>query len=167
MISDGIVKKFKIAPFLNKGTSNAPEWVRLKKSTAFDLAMNPETKEYDYICDESPTTELDKYKPSLNQSITMYKGEPDYDFIFEKFYNLDIGSAAETDFLLAFFMEETAQGGKTYYKAWKCKSVLALSDLNSVDSTITFDISLNGTIEKGYVTVDESGAPEWVASLPA
>ena len=155
-----MVKKWKIAPFLNKGTSAAPDWVRIKKSTAFDISLNPETQEYDYIADESPTTELLRYKPSLNQALTMYKGEEDYEMVFDRFFNLDTGSDATTDFLLVFYHEASTVGENTYYKAWKCSSVMAISDLNSVDSTITFDLYLNVTMSKGYVTISD-GAPSY------
>lgn len=148
-----LVQKHKVAPFLNKGTALSPEWIRIKKSTAFSINLNPETQEYDYISDESPTTEIKRYKPSLNQALTMYKGEEDYDLVFDRFFKLATGKDAETDFLLVFFQESKTVGDETYYKAWKCSSVMAISDLNSVDSTITFDLYLNGTMGKGYVTI--------------
>lgn len=161
-MANTMVKKWKIAPFLNKGTSSSPDWVRVKKSTAFDLSLNPEIQEYDYISDEAPTSELLKYKPSLNQALTMYKGEDDYEMVFDRFFNLDTGSDATTDFLLVFFAESSDVGSgetaKTYYKAWKCSSMMAISNLNSVDSTITFDLYLNGTIDKGYIEISD-GAP--------
>lgn len=154
-----MVKKWKIAPFLNKGTKELPDYFRIKKSTAFDLSMNPETQEYDYIADESPTTELLKYKPSLNQALTMYKGEPDYDFVFKKFFNMDTGSDAETDMLLVFFQESkkvTVEGEeKEYYLAWNSDCIISINDLNSVDSTLTFDVFFNGTVAKGYVELVE------------
>jgi len=162
MASKDMVKKWKIAPFINKGTSSEADYFRIKKSTAFDLALNPETQEYDYISDESPTTELLKYKPSLNQALTMYKGEDDYEFIFNKFFNLSVGSEAETDMLLVFFQEEkkvtVSSVEKTYYLAWKSDCVISINDLNSVDSTLTFDVNLNGTVKKGYVEI-VSGKP--------
>lgn len=150
-----MVKKWKIAPFLNKGTKTLPDYFRIKKSTAFDLAMNPQTQEYDYISDESPTTEILKYKPSLNQALTMYKGEPDYDYVFDKFFNMDTGSKAETDMLLVFFQEETEVGEKSYFKAWNTDCVISINNLNSVDSTLTFDVFFNGTVKKGYVEITD------------
>lgn len=148
-----MVKKHLIAPYF-KGKDD--KWVRIKKSTAFDLNTNPETQEFDYIADVIPTTEIMKFKPSLNQALTMYKGEPDYEYIFDKFYNLASGSDAHTEFLLVFFQEESPNGT---YKAWKTNGVIACSDLNSVDSTLTFDCYFNGTVEKGTVTVGEDGLP--------
>lgn len=163
-----MVKKWKIAPFINKGTALSPEWVRIKKSTAFDLTLNGETSQYDYISDESPTTELLRYAPSLSQALTMYKGEEDYNLVFDLFYELKTGSEAHKEILIAFFMEsEEGSDDKTYYKAWKSDAVLVVSDLNSVDSTISFDINFGGTISRGYVTLDSSNKPTFVTSVPA
>ncbi|MCR5607138.1 MAG: hypothetical protein K6F69_10045 [Treponema sp.] len=157
-----MVKKWKIAPFLNKGTIPEPNWFRIKKSTAFDLALNPETQDYDYISDESPTTEIIKYKPSLTQSLTMYKGEDDYEEIFNHFYNLHTGSDAKTEILLVFFQESQTVGSNTYYKAWKSDCVIAVNNLNSVDSTLSFDIFMNGTVDKGYITITD-GSPVYTS----
>ena len=77
-----MVKKHQIALMLNKGTSTSPVWTRIKKSTELTISMNPETEENDYIADESPTTELKNYKPSIDQDLTMMKGEDDYEMMF-------------------------------------------------------------------------------------
>lgn len=147
-----MVKKHKIALFLDKSTSSTPSWVRIKKSTAFDLTLNPETAEYDYIADELPTTELKKYKPSLSQALTMYKGEEDYELVFDRFFKLATGSDAKVKILIVFFQEEGTEGE---YKAWQNEAVMSINDLNSVDSTITFDLNFGGNIEQGTATVEE------------
>lgn len=146
----GIIKKHLIALYLNKGTSQTPDWFRIKKSTALSLALNPETKDYDYIVDESPTTELDKYKPTINQSLTMYKGETDYEEVFKRFFNLSVGEDAKTEVLIVFMAEETAANT---FKAWKSECVISISEMNAVDSTITFDVLFGGTTKKGTATV--------------
>lgn len=155
-----MVKKWKIALFLNNGTPGAPDWVRVKKSTAFDLTLNADVQEFDYIADESPTKELMKYAPALSQSLTMYKGEPDYAMIFDNFYELKTGSAAKTEVLLVFFQEETAPNT---FKAWKSECSVVCNDLNSVDSTLTFDINFAGTIAKGNAVVT-GGVPVFSSS---
>ena len=153
----GIIKKHLIALYLNKGTSQTPEWFRIKKSTALSLALNPETKDYDYIVDESPTTELDKYKPTINQALTMYKGETDYEEVFNRFFNLSVGNDAKTEVLIVFMAEDTAENT---FKAWKSECVISISELNAVDSTITFDILFGGTTKKGTATVSD-GVPSF------
>lgn len=150
----GMVKKYHIALFLNSGTSEHPVWIRVKKSTALELSMNPETQDYDYITDQNPTTEVLRYKPSLNQPITMYKGEPDYDFAFGKFYNLQVGEKAKCDVLVIFMQEdmERTVGGEplTVYKAWRNNTTLTVASFNAVDSIITLDVNFGGTIDHGY-----------------
>ncbi|MCR5723465.1 MAG: hypothetical protein K6G80_00085 [Treponema sp.] len=161
-----LVKKYKVAPFINTGTSAAPVWTRIKKSTSFDLNLNPETQDFEYISDEIPTTELMRYKPSLSLPITMYKGEADYELAFDKFYNLKTGSDAKAELLLVFFMEKETEETTTTdetsgeevtvtiskYKAWKTETVLSVQNLNSVDSTITVQTDFSGSIKRGYAS---------------
>lgn len=145
--SDGLVDK------------STPDWMRICKSTAFDLNMNPETEDRDYICDENPTTELKDYKPSFNTPLVMHKNEPDYEFIFGKFFNQDAGDKAKSELLLVFFQEPVDSADTpTHFKAWRVDCTIILNDLNSVDSTLSFDTNFAGTIKKGYVTISE-GAP--------
>ena len=82
-----LVKKTKIVPFINTGTSETPKWTQIKKSTSFTLTMNPQTKTFDFISSETPQNEIDSYQPSLAQSITMFKGEDDYETIFDMLFN--------------------------------------------------------------------------------
>ncbi len=161
-----MVKKHQIAPFLNKAVGSdglvnktSPDWMRICMSTAFDLNMNPETEDRDYICDEAPTTELKQYKPSFNTPLVMHKNEPDYEFIFGKFFNQDAGDKAKSELLLVFFQEPVDSADTpTHFKAWRVDCTIVLNDLNSVDSTLSFDTNFAGTVKKGYVTISE-GVP--------
>lgn len=174
---EGMVKKYHIALFVNGGTHEAPAWTRIRKSTSLELNMNPETQDYDYITDQSPTTEILRYKPSLSQPVTMYKGEPDYSFAFGKFFNLQTGEKAKCEVLIVFMQEDSSrivEGVSTVvYKAWRNNATLSISSLNGVDSTITMDISFGGKIDHGFAYPDsaahapvfileESGEAGWV-----
>ena len=118
--------------------------------------------------DENPTTEVIKYKPSLNQPLVMYKGEPDYDFAFPRFYNLAVGDKAKCEVLIVFMQEsvEKTTGEETSvtgYKAWKNEAALTFSSLNAVDSTLTMDINFGGHVERGYAYPDsETKKPVFV-----
>lgn len=96
-----LVKKFKIGLWFADGS----KWVRAEKSTAFDLSLNPTTNQRDYIVDQHPTTEVDDYAPTLNQAITMYKGNPDYELLFPKAFDLPVGESAKNDVLIGFMQE--------------------------------------------------------------
>ena len=77
-----LIHKSKVVPFLGKN-GVTPDWTQIKKSTTFTLALNPQTKTFDFISDEQPTEEIESYQPNLAQSLTMFKDEPDYEQIFE------------------------------------------------------------------------------------
>lgn len=126
-----LIKKTKVVPFLgDRGTT--PNWTQIKKSTSFTLSYNPQTKTYDFISDEQPTEEIESYQPSLAQSLTMFKGEPDYQKIFDMAFDLPTGEDAHRPVLVVFYKEqgttasttvityektedETVDASKTYY----------------------------------------------------
>ena len=113
-----LVKKFKVGLWFSD-MKQTPGWIRAEKSTAFDLALNPTTAQRDYIVDQHPTTEVDDYAPTLNQAITMYKGNPDYELLFPKAYDLPIGEKAKNDVLIVFMQEPIYEEADIE----KCKAV--------------------------------------------
>ncbi len=125
---EGLLHKTKFIPFLNKAAAGASRsWVRIKKSTTFSLAFNPQTKTFDFISDENPTEEIDTYQPALSQSLTMFEGEDDFDLIFNMCLTLPKGGDAHKDALLVFYarkataltykasLDTAVVQGKTYY----------------------------------------------------
>lgn len=159
-LADGtMIKKYHVALFLNTGTSVSPVWKQIQKSTDNTIAMNPETKVYDYIVDESPTTEIDRYSPSLSQPITMYKGEDDYEYIFNKFFAQSTGADAQSEVLVVFYGHDVT----TSYKAWKSSCVLQIDNMNPVESTITVQINFNGTTDQGTAAVT-AGVPVFTST---
>lgn len=150
------VKKYHVALLVNKGTKVSPSWVQIEKSTDNTVTMNAETEDRDFIVDTNPTTILKKYKPSMSEPVTLYKGNPDYEFFWGRFYKMSAGAAAESE-ILVVFMNEEPEDGK--YEAWKCDCVCVCDNFNPVDSILTFSINFNGTVETGTVSVGEDGAP--------
>ena len=155
----GFVKKYHVALFLNTGTPVSPEWTRIKKSTDNTITMNAETKDFDFISDEAPTTVLDRYKPSLSQPLTMIKGEPDYEYFFGKFFAQATGNDAETEMLIVFYNAKT--GGA--YKAWKTPCLMVFDNMNPVEGTITANVNFNSGTVKGTATVS-NGVPVFSAT---
>ena len=159
MIDGQMVKKFNIALYVNTGTKSVPVWTRIKKSTDNTVTMNPSTKDFDYIDEDKPVTEIDYYAPTLAQPITMYKGNSDFEYMFNKFFTQAVGDDAHTDVLIIFYNAVTGSA----WKAWKTDCTLSFDNLNPVDSTITVNINFAGTTDKGTVTVS-GGAPVFASS---
>lgn len=153
-----LIKKHLIRPFLNKGTSEVPNWVQIKKATEFTRTMNPQTEERDYIADEHPTTEVMDYKPSENLSITMYKGEPDFELFYDLYKKRAIGSEAQKEFLLVNIFDSSTVAETTYYYAEKTNASITVEEMNATGKSLSCNVYENGTPVKGYVTI-EAGVP--------
>lgn len=161
-----MVKKNKIALFVDTSTTSTPVWKRIKKSTELTIAANPETEEYDFIADENPTTELKNYNPEIEQPLKMVEGEDDFEYFWGKFYGLPTGEDAKTQLLLVYVFDKTTVGSTDHYKAWKVDATIVFNELNAVDSELNFNLNFAGDIAEGYATVTD-GVPTWEASLPS
>lgn len=165
-IADGDkVEKYHIALLFDASSTDTPEWKQLAKATSNSISLNAETEDLDFIVDKSPTTIIKRYKPSLSsQSLTLYKGEDDYDFFFPKFYNLPTGADANGKMLIVFMNESTTVSSTTKFDAWLCDVTYVLETLDPVNSSLTFTVNINGTITQGKVEVDSSGDPTFTAN---
>ena len=94
----------------------------------------------------------------------MFKGEPDYEAIFDMLFNRATGAEAHRDALIVFYKESYTPTGESqpiYYKCWKIDALVVINQLDSVNENIDFDLNLND-IENGAVTV-LNGVPSFVA----
>ena len=140
-------------PFLDTAkdsTYAANTWKRIDYSTIFELTMNEQEEDMDYICFANAVTEINSNKPELPQEIACYEGNPIYDFMAKEFFEMPTGSDTKVPFLMCF--------GGTGKKAWRCMATITSKVLNTVDGKITFSIKLGGDIDKGTYTI-EDGVP--------
>ncbi|MCM1258799.1 MAG: hypothetical protein NC307_13220 [Roseburia sp.] len=165
-----LVKKHKIGLFLK---NESDKFVRIKKSTSLTLSMNPQEEEYDYIADESPTTELVDYKPSIDQDLVMYAGEPDYEMMWNYIYELRTGSDAHTDCMVVFMHRPVDGKGNNIpvgdtetkaagYRAWLTDSIISIQDMNATEKKLNFKVLFGGGITHGIVTVNEEEGPVFI-----
>lgn len=159
-----LIKKHMVAVYVNSGTSDVPNWIRIRKATEFNRAMNATTEDRDYIADEYATTELLDYKPSEDLTVTTYKGEQDFDLLYDLYKKRAVGDDAKREFMLVYIFDSSTVDGITYYAAEKTNSTLVLNEFNTSSSTISATVYENGTATTGYVTYDEEdGTPTFTA----
>jgi hypothetical protein len=149
--------------FLDTGDSTSSyNWTRIDKSTVFDLQLNAETVDYDFIDDDNTVTELDKYKPTMDQEIVTVDGNPMYEFMENLFYQLPSGEDAKRPALVVF-PRNISTGSTASYHAWLCpKATLTIKNFNSQDKKIYWNIAF-GNITKGTATVN-NGVPVFSAN---
>lgn len=159
-----LVHKSKVVPFLGQTKKVDGDWVQIKKSSTFTLSMNPQTRTYDFISDQQPQTEIAGYQPSLAQQLTMFKGEKDYQIIFDMMFKRVTGADAHRPFLLVFYQEKAncRNDGvyETVYKAWLVDSTVSIGQLDTVNESISFDLNFGDTKE-GVIFVRD-GKPKFV-----
>lgn len=146
-------------PFLDvakDSTFVASTWKRIDYSTIFEMTMNEQEEDMDYICFENAVTEINSNNPELPQEIACYEGNPIYDFMFEQFFNMPTGSDVKVPFLMCF-------GGSTK-KAWRCMATITSKVLNTVEGKITFTIKMGGDIEKGTYSISD-GSPTFTKAM--
>ena len=161
-----LVKPHLIRPFLNKGTSDLPDWIQIKYTTEFNRAMNPQTTEKQYIFAENPTTEVEGYKPSEPISIQAQQGEPDFDFFYQMYKDTPVGQDAQREMLVVHLFDKVTtsalEAQKTYYYAYKVNCTVAIEELSGTNKTLNATMYENGTAEKGYVELQQ-GKPVFTA----
>ena len=147
------LKKHKTIPFLNISKTETPSWARIGKSTVFDLVLNAQTEDNNFIEDEMATTDITYYKPELAQELQANKGDSAFDYLYEMFYNLPTGEAVKKNLLIVFDGNEGTEENPEF-KAWDTTSTLILDHFDSVAEKIYFKFNIN-SIRRGSCTVTD------------
>ena len=152
------LKKTQFIPFLDVSedlTLAACTWKRIGKSTLMSISMKPQTETNEWIDSDIPEEEVTSNQPEIGQEIAIYQGNPIYDFLFAKFYDMPTGEECKVPFLQCF--------GGTDKKAWRSIATIIFDSLDAVAGKLTFTIKLGGNVEKGTYTITE-GTPTFTAT---
>lgn len=144
--------------FINIGTAEEPIWARIGKSTIYDLSLNANVSTLDFIENEIPQDEVDYYKPELPQELATYEGDKAFDYLWDMYYNLPVGTELNKEILLVF-PKNIGTEAAPEFQAWDTSSTIVLTNFNTVDRKVTFTIKFN-EIERGKATVTD-GAPSF------
>lgn len=147
---------------MNTATADAPTWARIGKSTVFDLVLNAQTEENDFIQDEMKTTEIMSYSPSLAQELQCNKGDVAFDYLYDMFYNLPTGEDVKKNLLIVFDGNQGTED-EPKFRAWNTQATLTLDHFDSVAEKIYFNFSIN-SIERGTVVVAD-GVPTYTKAV--
>lgn len=142
--------------FLNTSSTETPSWARIGRSTVFDLVMNAQTEENNFIEDEQTTTDIMSYKPAISEELQANKGDAAFDYVYEMFKSRPTGENVKKDVLLVFAGNIGSEEAPKF-DAWKCNATLTLDHFDSVAEKVYFSIAINKIIE-GEATV-EGGVP--------
>lgn len=150
------LKKHRTIPFLNISSTTEPSWARIGKSTVFDLVLNAQTEENNFIENEMPEVDITYYKPELSQELQCNKGDAAFDYLYDMFFNLPTGEDVKKDVLIVFDGNNGTEEAPNF-NAWKTTSTLVLDHFDSVAEKIYFKFNIN-KITRGTCTV-ANGSP--------
>lgn len=146
---------------MNISTTSVVNWARIGKSTIFDLVLNAQTEDNDFIENEMSTTDVMSYKPELAQELQANKGDPAFDFLYDMFYNLPTGEEVKKNLLIVFAGNIGTEDAPEF-RAWNTTSTLILDHFDSVAEKIYFKFSIID-IGRGTCTVTD-GVPVFTAT---
>ena len=153
------IKRSEFAAFLNTSPSSTATYARMGKGiTGQTVAYNPTVNTEQYINEDSATSSVDAYAPSINTPQTCYKGDAVFDFVDGLRKSRAIGSAAETDVVLVYIYDSTTGSGATSYAAEKCKCCISIEEFGGDAGnplSITYTVNLNGDPIIGTATISE------------
>lgn len=154
------LKKYQTMLHINTSSTTTPSYARIGKSTVFDLVMNAQTEENDFIDSEQITTDIMSYKPEIAEELQCNKGDTAFDYLYEMFKSRPTGEAVKKNVLLTFAGNKGTDS-EPAFDAWDTESTITLDHFDSVAEKIYFNISIN-KITRGTVTV-EDGVPSFSA----
>ena len=166
-MADVIVKKVKrsdFATFLNTGTKETPKWSRMGKGiTSQKISYNPQTTSETYIDEDSATTTVDSYAPTMDAPQTAYAGEPVFDYVDGLRQARAVGVDCETEMLLVYIYD----ANENKYAAEKQKVAIQVDEFGGdggASNVIGYTLNFIGEAEKGTCAIAD-GTPTFTKSV--
>lgn len=147
------VKRSDLAHFLNTGSA----YDRIRKATSGTVNMNPQTTTEQYIDEDTATTSVDGYQPSMEAPMTAYEGDPIFDYLLPLYKAHSIGAAVETTYLEVYKFKATTNNSTTTYEAKKNDCTISISSFGGdagAPVSLTFTININGDPVLGTAVID-------------
>lgn len=107
----GKIKRSLFAIFMNTTPTGTATYARMGQGiTSHKVDYNPETSDETYVSEDSGTTDVESYKPSIATQQTAIQGDEVFDFVDGLRQSRAILDAARTDIVMVN-MYGTATGG--------------------------------------------------------
>lgn len=139
-----MIKKYMVGVFIDTSEGgDGTGYKRIKKSTELEIATEANTEEFDFIANVNPEELLKNYKISLAQDLVMIQGQDDFEYFFDKFYNLPVVPEVKAKAMIVFMFKGDKTSG---YKAWETMANIMYDSMNGVDGKINFTLNFGDVI---------------------
>lgn len=149
-----IIKTSEIAAFINTTPGEtSPNWNRFRKQGELKIGYDAEVSEENYIDEDGPTSEVERYKVSFDGEYVAYKGDAVFEYLDKLRKTRATGASAQTDVMLVNIYDETSGS----YSAEKSRAVVTITEFGGEGgggkAHINYSVSLNGNPEAGTCTI--------------
>lgn len=146
----GKIKRSQVALFLNTGTTQAPVWSLVGEGvTELTINYNPQTSDETYIHQDSGTTDVESYKPTIPAPMTANKGDAVFDFVDGLRRSRAVLADARSEVCLVYLYEDAVEGA---YPAERNACSVQVDDFGGAggeSAKLNFTINLVGDAVHG------------------
>jgi hypothetical protein len=149
------VKRSLFKTFLNVGTSETPDYALLGDGvTNAEIQYNPQTTEETYIHEDSGTTEIESYRPTMPVEMSCVSGDDVFDFIDGLRQSRAVLDAAKTDIVNVWVYEDEGVAGYPAEKQDVSIQIDSFGGAGGETNKINFTINYLGDPVAGEFDVD-------------
>lgn len=145
------IRRSKFALFLDTAPgTDSPVWELIGDGvTEMSISYNPQTSEVIYVNEDSGSTDVESYKPTIAAPMTALAGDPVFEFVDELRIGRKVLSECETNCLMVY-LYKPEQTGK--YPAERSRCTVQVDEFGGAggESTkLNFTLNLCGDAQHG------------------
>lgn len=142
-----------------KKSGEGYDWVRIDKSTQWELSSNPQTETYQYIDAAADTTSVTGFQLSMPQEILLDESNKCFRAVDSYFQHFYTGNDAIVPAAIAFpvYSEDGVLDKSKWIGLVWDEATLMIDSLNTVDKKYNMTINYNGDPKRGFITKGEDG----------
>ncbi len=145
------IKRSRFALFLNTAPgAEKPVWSLVGDGvTELSIAYNPQTSEAVYINQDSGTTDVESYKPTIATPMTAIKGDEVFEFVDGLRVGRKVLSDCVTECLLVYLYKEEQSGAWPAEKNACAVQIDEFGGAGGESAKLSFTINLQGDAVQG------------------
>ena len=164
--TNGKIPRSRLRTFLNTGTRTTPVWSLCGDGiTDQTISYNPQTEEEQYIHQDTGSTDIVAYRPTIATPMTAFKGDPVFEYVDDIRINRKVLSEASSEVCIVYMYKSDSDG--TSYVAERNDCSIQVDDFGGPageSATLNFTINLKG--DPVYGTFNPSTKAFTVGSAP-
>lgn len=145
------IRRSKFALFLDTAPgAETPVWELIGDGvTEMSVAYNPQTSEVVYVNQDSGTTDVESYKPTIAAPMTALAGDPVFEFVDGLRIGRKVLSDCETSCLMVYLYKEAVDGKYPAERSACSVQIDEFGGAGGESAKLSFTLNLQGGPQQG------------------